>query len=137
MQNKGIRSTAYEIQSLKRFTFPLERWVNGKCNPSLRWAHAKQKLVNTYEQWSMKEHRAQTERWTICERFVNTRWTIYSELSLHYIFLLVQKNINYTCSAVIVEGDNTILFYPISCKLYSYILSYLIPYYLCLGKPVK
>ena len=95
------------LQSLKRSTFPLQRWANDERTVSERWTHAERTLserrVNDVwtlnaswwticERWTMSERGTRTERKrernVNGERTMNARWTFYSE-SLGYFHCIV------------------------------------------------
>lgn len=89
-----LSSDQHGIQSLKRSTFHLERRVNRERTLSVWWAHSEGTVsarwtdfVKRY--WTVNDERMQSNkrspnwmenaRWTIYERFLNTRWSIYLE----------------------------------------------------------
>ena len=64
-------------KSLKRFSFPLERWANGKWTLSERWVKGKRKLnerwVNASEQYLNAERKLVNDMSTLNDERMRTR----------------------------------------------------------------
>lgn len=107
------------------------------------WAHAKRNLMNG-DRWA-SANEAQSDRWIHNKRYVNALWTQDEQfirsalgiiLKLYFVGYNGKRKLKTTYRAAVIEvgKQSHFILYPVhyilSCKLYIYILFYLIPYYL-------